>query len=128
MNLHAFLDHYTVMAGALVAGRRRFFSQNLESPDFSEILETISLQLPEIVGEGLYEVEADTLTGTLDPAFYVAQWLGNDYPTLVYHHGNSERPFDFSAFSKNSFKHVVLAQREQFAVNLIALRAHITDH
>jgi predicted esterase YcpF (UPF0227 family) len=123
MNLHAFLDHYTVLAGALVAGRRKFFSQSLESPIFSEILETTSLQLPEIRGEGIYEAPAETPVGVLDPAFYVAQWLGDDYPTLIYHHGNNERPFDFGVFSKNSFKHVVLAQREQFAANLIALRA-----
>jgi predicted esterase YcpF (UPF0227 family) len=123
MNLHAFLDHYTVLAGVFVAGRRKFFSQSLECPTFSKLLETTSLQLPEIHGEGLYEAQAETPIGTLDPAFYVAQWLGGDYPTLIYHHGNNERPFDFGAFSKNSFKHVVLAQKGQFAANLIALRA-----
>ena len=123
MNLHNFLDHYTVFLGALLAGRRKFFSQSVDSPDFAELLEATSLELPSIAGEGVYEVAAETPVGTLDPAFNIAQWLGPEHPTLIYHHGNNERPFDFGRLSKNTFKNVILDHRQAFKANLIALRA-----
>jgi len=123
MNIHSFLDHYTVLLGALLAGRRKFFDRGVESPDFADLLATTTLRLLEIGGEGIYEVAAGTVAGTLDPAFYVTQWLGPEHPTLIYHHGNNERPFDFGRFSKNSFKNVVLDHRQDFSANLIALRA-----
>jgi hypothetical protein len=123
MNLHRFLDHYTVTAGALLAGRSTFFSRSVDCPDFRELLEATKLQLPDIAGEGVYEVPAATAAGAMDPAFYIAQWLGPEHPTLIYHHGNNERPFDFGPFSKNTFKQVVLSHRHDFRANLIALRA-----
>jgi len=123
MNPHRFLDHYTVAAGALLAGRRTFFSRGVRCPAFDEVLEATRLQLPDVTGEGTYEVPAETLVGTLDPAFLIAQWVGPERPTLIYHHGNNERPFDFGPFSKNTFKQVVLSRREAFGANMIALRA-----
>ena len=123
MNLHAFLDEYTVSLAALLMGRRRYFSQSVDSPPLAELLETTHLTLPDIEGEGVYEVTAETVVGRLDPAFRLAQWLGPEHPTLIYHHGSNERPFEEGRFSKNTFKKVILDHREQFAANLIALRA-----
>jgi hypothetical protein len=123
MNLHQFLDHYTVFLGGLLTGRRKFFSQSVDSPDFAALLDTTSVELPPIAEEGIYEVSAESPVGPLDPAFYVAQWLGPEHPTLIYHHGNNERPFDFGAFSKNTFKNIILDHRQTFKANLIALRA-----
>ncbi len=123
MNLHTFLDHYTVAMGALLTGRRKFFSESVACPDFPELLEATSVAFPHVTGEGIYEAPASSPVGALDPAFYVAQWLGPEQPTLIYHHGNNERPFDFGRFSKNTFKNVVLDHRQNFPANLIALRA-----
>ncbi len=123
MNIHRFLDHYAVTLGAMLAGRRKFFARSVTSPDLGALLAETSVSLPHIAGEGIYETPAETPAGTLDPAFYVAQWRGPEHPTLIYHHGNNERPFDFGRFSKNSFKNVVLDHRRDFAANLIALRA-----
>jgi hypothetical protein len=123
MNLHRFLDHYTIAVGALLAGRSTFFSCSVDCPAFGEMLEATKLQLPDIAGEGIYETPAETLVGTLDPAFFIAQWLGPEHPTLIYHHGNNERPFDLSLFSKNTFKQVVLSHQHDVRANLIALRA-----
>lgn len=123
MNFHALIDHYTVVTGALLMGKRKFFSRSVDSPSVDELMERIRLELPEIVGEGIYEVKASTPGGELDPAFYVAQWLGADYPTLIYHHGNNERPFDFGALSKNTFNNIVLKHKADFPANLIAMRA-----
>ncbi len=38
MNVHIILDHYTVILGALLAGRRKFFSRSVESPGFAALL------------------------------------------------------------------------------------------
>lgn len=123
MNLHTLVDHYTVTVGALLAGRRKFFDRSLESPHLAALLETTALHLPDVTGEGIYEVTVDTAVGALDPAFAMAQWLGPEFPTLIYHHGSNERPFDLGPLSKNSFKRVIHDHRQTFSANLIALRA-----
>jgi hypothetical protein len=123
MNIHTFLDQYTVTLGAALLGTRKFFSQSVTCPSFDEILNATMVKLPEISGTGLYEVTAQSPIGPLDPALYVAQWLGDTYPTLIYHHGNNERPFDFGRFSKNTFKTIVRGHMEQFQANIIVLRA-----
>jgi hypothetical protein len=73
--------------------------------------------------EGIHETEAKTPVGKIDPAYYVAQWKGKGYPTIIYHHGNNERPFDFSRFAKNSFKNIFMDSKEPIDANLIAIRA-----
>jgi len=123
MNAHEILDSVSVGLGALSLGKNKFFSRSIDSPGFSEHLEAIELEVPEIEMPGGYQAVADTLAGRLDPGFYVAQWLGEGHPTIIYHHGNNERPFDFSHFSRNSFMHILLSKREPVQANLIALRA-----
>jgi predicted esterase YcpF (UPF0227 family) len=121
MNIHAFLDNLTVKAATL--SKFRYFSSSIESPEFSEHLEAIQLDVPRIQGEGFYEVPAYSLVGALDPAFHVAQWRGSEFPTLIYHHGNNERPFDYGPTSKNTFKNIFLSKKDDLPVNLISLRA-----
>lgn len=123
MNFHSFLDVLTVKSAALAVGNKGFFSSGVSAPSFREQLSGITLELPAFSGEGSFEVEAPSIVGQLDPAFFVAQWLGHDYPTLIYHHGNNERPFDFGPLSKNTFKHIILKRKESFRANLIAIRA-----
>jgi hypothetical protein len=121
MNFHAFLDNLTVKAATL--SKFRYFSSSVESPTFSEHLEAIELDVPRIQGEGYYEVYAYSLVGALDPAFHVAQWRGSEFPTLIYHHGNNERPFDYGPSSKNTFKNIFFAKKQAIPANLISLRA-----
>jgi len=75
------------------------------------------------LGEGKYEVEAETEAGVMNPAFLIHQWKGTDYPTIIYHHGNLERPFDFHWYIKNTFRDIFVSSREPIEANLIALRA-----
>lgn len=123
MNIHSFVDHYTVLMGALVAGRRKFFAESTASRTLPELLESTAMQLPAAEGEGSYEVPTGSAVGPLDPAFFVAQWHGAGHPTLIYHHGNNERPFAFNPWSKNTFQDIIYAHRDLFPANLIALRA-----
>ncbi len=122
MNKHILYDKLIVQIGSATIGRDRFFSQNIESESYAEHLNHISLEIPGIE-EGFHEVEAQTLVGTLDPAYYVMQWNGKGYPTIIYHHGNNERPFDFRKFAKNSFKKIFVDVKKPIEANIIAVRA-----
>ena len=121
--MHAFVDNYTVAVTALLLGKKRWFKDSVESPSFEEQLDGISLTLPEINGEGFYELAAKTLVGTLDPAFEVAKWVSPQHPTIIYHHGNNESPFEYGTFSKNTFKNVLHKNKQFIDANLISLRA-----
>ena len=101
----------------------RYFSSSVDSPSFAEHLAAVELDLPLIQGEGYYEIPAISLAGPLDPAFQIAQWRGSEFPILIYHHGTNERPFDYGAASKNTFKNIFLAKKDSIPANLIALRA-----
>jgi hypothetical protein len=123
MNKHIFLDKLTVNLAAKATKNFRFFDDSLDSPTLKMHIDNVSLHLPKLNGVGQYEVRAESLVGPLDAAFMIGQWKGNGYPTILYHHGNNERPFDMGAASKNSFKNIFLAGKTPFPANLIALRA-----
>jgi hypothetical protein len=123
MNVHVLLDKITVHSAAAAVKEFRFFQDSLKSADLAAHIGAVSMRLPALQGKAKYELEAETLVGMLDPAFMISQWHGADYPTILYHHGNNERPFDLGMTSKNSFKNIFLAGKTPFPANLIALRA-----
>jgi hypothetical protein len=123
MNMHVLYDQMTVSMAASLARNFRFFCDSLESADLPTHVGSIRMEIPAFDGKGTFEVPAHSLAGDLDPAFRVAQWLGDSYPTVIYHHGNNERPFDFGMASKNSFKNIFMTGKPAFPANLIALRA-----
>jgi hypothetical protein len=123
MNYHALIDTLAVELSALALDRYKFFSASIESPPLAEHLARTTLRLPVLKGQGIYELMAESLVGRLNPAFCIAQWLGEEYPTVLWHHGNAERPFDFRWFSQTSFKRIFLGSREPVQANLIALAA-----
>ncbi|MFN2396251.1 MAG: hypothetical protein ABR597_11245 [Bacteroidales bacterium] len=123
MNKHIFFDNLTASVGALIAGKKKFFAKSIQSPAWEELVAGINLTIPSIEGEGIFEVNAETLAGGLDPAFRVAQWKGNEYPTIIYHHGNNERPFDFKKTAKNTFYNIFINSQENLEANLIVVRA-----
>jgi predicted esterase YcpF (UPF0227 family) len=122
MNIHIFYDKLAILMAEKTFRNFRFFSDSLESEKISAHIKNINLSLPDFNQEGTYEIKAAGPSGKLDPAFLVARWLGPGYPTIIYHHGNNERPFDFGPTSKNSFKNILLSGSPAPA-NLIALRA-----
>ncbi|UCF78074.1 MAG: hypothetical protein JSW03_08160 [Candidatus Eiseniibacteriota bacterium] len=123
MNIHTALDNLLIDLSALCLGRSRFFDRGITSPTFEEHLRSTVLSVPDIEGEGRRELEADTLSGRLDPALHVAQWRGTGYPTVIYHHGGMERPFDYGPFSKNTFGRILFSKKKPVEANLINLRA-----
>lgn len=123
MNKHILLDNITAKVGALIAGKKKFFANSLQSQPFEELVATAELEFPKMEGEGIYDVKAKTSVGELDPAFMVAQWMGSEYPTIIYHHGNNERPFDFKKSAKNTFYNIFINTKDKVDANLIVVRA-----
>jgi hypothetical protein len=123
MNRHIFLDNLTATIGALATGKKKFFSHKQESQPFSELIEKTKIKIPETILEGTYELKAETPSGILDPAFKIAKWHGNEFPTIIYHHGNNERPFDFRKSAKNTFYQIFVKTKEEIQANLIVVRA-----
>lgn len=127
MNKHIFVDNLTAHVGALVAGKNKFFSQSIDSKPFDQLVNEIEVDIPEITGEGTFELEAATAGGPVGIAFRVEKWMGADYPTLIYHHGNNERPFDYSKNAKNTFRNIFVSAKETFNLNLVVVRAPFHD-
>ncbi len=127
MNKHIFLDHLTASVGGLIAGKKKFFASGLQSPGFEAHIAAIELDSPSIAGEGIFEIKAKTLVGNLGCAFRVAQWMGIDYPTIIYHHGNNERPFDFKKSAKNTFYNILANPKYGIEANLVVVRAPFHD-
>ncbi len=123
MNKHIFFDNLTATIGALATGKKKFFSQSLESQGFSALINKTEIHLPGKFQEGTYELEAETPIGILDPAFKIVKWNGNNFPTIIYHHGNNERPFDFRKSAKNTFFQIFVNTQEEIKANLIVVRA-----
>jgi len=123
MNKHIFFDNLTASIGAMVGGKKKFFAKRIQSPTFEEQVAAVELELPSFFDEGIYELRAKTLVGDLDPAFRVAQWKGYEHPTIIYHHGNNERPFDFKKSAKNTFYNIFLNTQKKLDTNIIVVRA-----
>lgn len=117
MNFMGILDVVALNVSSLAVRKSRYFQDDINSVSIADHLEGIKLTIPQFSGEGLYECEAETLVGKLEPAFKVAQWKGSEYPTIIYHHGASEEPFDFS------FNKIFPLKKISVDANLIAIRA-----
>jgi hypothetical protein len=123
MNKHVFLDNFTATIGTMISGKLKFFSESIESVSFKDHIKSIKISIPEINMEGTYETAARTSAGKLDPAFRVEKWLGYDYPTIIYHHGNNERPFDYRKSAKNTFLNIFVKAHDKFRCNIIVVRS-----
>ena len=117
MNIHKLLDNLTITISAPLLARSRYFRQSVQSQAMDEHLAAIRLELPPIDGEGVYELPAQSLVGELDPAFRISQWLGAGYPTIIFHHGTNENPYD------RSFKSIFPRHKVEIPANLIVVRA-----
>lgn len=115
MNVHAFLDEAVLTIGSWFSPKA--LRNSITSPPIEAHLYGVKLDAPAIHGEGDYDVTARTLAGELDAAFRIAQWLGTQHPTVIYHHGASETPFDFG------FNHIFPHEEQAIRANLALVRA-----
>lgn len=111
-NIHVIIDWATSIFSGNVP-----FSKGVESRSFKEHVDAVKLQIQPWQGEGMYEVEAQTLEGTMYPAFRIYRWYSDTAPTLIFHHAAFEYPFD--GVFKKIFDNACL---KKLKVNLIVVR------
>lgn len=118
MNIHGLVDEISVRLGALISPK--YFRDNAESPPIAEHLGALRLHAPLDVGamEAEEEITADSLVGELNALVRKERWIGPESPTVIYHHGASEIPYDYG-FRRIFPPGDPLCQK----VNLFAVRA-----
>jgi len=119
LGIHGLIDRLSIFTGTLFAAK--YFREDLQAHSMEEHLKAVKLSLPEISGEGDYIIEAETLAGSLETLFRIAQWKGADFPTIIYHHGAAEIPFDFG------FNKIFPLKKMDIAANFILIRAPYHD-
>lgn len=126
VNKHIRNDEMTAKVSRAFFRKKGFFRESTTGPSFEEHVAACKVDVPPIGEEGVHMLSAETLVGPLATAFEVARWRGSDHPTVIYHHGNNERPFDRSRWAKNTFRKIFL-QDDSFEANLIVVRAPFHD-
>ncbi|WP_254531747.1 hypothetical protein [Natrinema gelatinilyticum] len=127
MNRHELVDSATVTVSALALRGNTFFSRSLTSPHTGDAVSDTSVTLDSVKISGKRAVVAETPVGRFRSAYLAWQWHGDDDPTLIYHHGSGEDPFDFGQFNSNSFKRLFAAAAWDVPANVIAIRAPFHD-
>ncbi len=123
MNRHVLMDSLPVKLASRLFWKTKLFRHSLDSMPYDKLLKSIEIKWPMITGTGVYEVPAQTPRGIFDPAFRITCWRGNSYPTVIYHHGNNERPFNRWPLVRNTFHDIFLGDKRPFPANLIVVRA-----
>ncbi len=116
MNHHSFLDSFSLWLGLPFLRSKKYFRKSVEGPRVKELLYDINLDFPNIKGEGEYDVESDTDVGKIDPKFKVKFNRGKEFPTIIYHHGNAENPYD------KRFNKIFSHKKGDIDANLIVVR------
>lgn len=124
---HELIDIGTVQLSALFLRDAKFFSRSLGSRPLVEVASESEAAVADLRSAGERTVPVDTPVGAFEAAYVPWQWRGPDYPTLIYHHGSGERPFDFGRFSSNSFRRLFVATDEAIPANVVAVRAPFHD-
>ncbi len=124
LHFHTFLDWAVISLGRFSTRDRAYFREGVETRDFEEHLKAVRLEIPATLHEGLYELEARTLEGPMDPAFRVLHWYSPSAPTIIYNHGASQYPYD------GIFAGIFPAEitKRPLKVNLIVIRTPFHRH
>jgi len=117
MNFHEFADILGTSIGGLVARKHKYFSKGVESKRIIDIINLLHIDMPTINGGGYYPVVVKYEDKNEEAAFFADQWLGSEYPVIIYHHGAAEGSYDFS------YKRILGKNKEDIKANLIAIQA-----
>src|SRR6056297_3201159 len=127
MNVHGAIDVGTIGLSALLLGDEKFFANGIDTEPIVEVAADAETTIPDVSCAGEHEVTVATPVGEFEAAYMPWQWRGPEYPTLIFHHGSGERPFDFGRFSSNSFRRLFVASDRDVQANLVAVRAPFHD-
>ncbi len=114
-NKHTLIDTVSVSLGSLFF--KKYFRDGIDSVGIEEHLEAVNIDVPQLMSEQEYPILSETLAGELESAINLVQWKGPEYPTVIYHHGASEIPYNYG------FKNIFPVDKQLFEVNLILIRA-----
>jgi hypothetical protein len=123
MNRHELIDIGTVRLTGLLLRNQKLFGQSIETPPLVDTAVEATATVDDVTTAGRHDVTVDTPIGSFEAAYLPWQWLGAEYPTIIYHHGSGEQPFDFGRFSSNTFRRVFVAADPPFPANIIAVQA-----
>ena len=115
MSVHGIIDTLAVSLGARFMPK--YFRDGAESKSVADTLAEVRLELPKMNEEGDYDLVASTPVGDLNAGVRMAQWVGGDAPTVIYHHGASEIPYDFG------FKGIFPLHKTTIPANFFLVRA-----
>ena len=130
MNRHELVDVVTIRLSGLLLGDAKLFSRSLASPPVGEVIEGATVPDAEPLDPddtAVRTLDVETPVGTFEAAYRVERWLGPTYPTLCYHHGSGEDPFEDGRFASNSFRRLFATEAFAAPVNLLAVRAPFHD-
>ncbi|WP_312621913.1 FAD:protein FMN transferase [Haloarcula sp. 1CSR25-25] len=106
MNRHELLDIATIRLSSLFLGGTKFFAHSIDSPPLVEVSTETTPPIDDLGDPstaGRHDVVVDTPLGEFEAAYLPWRWLGAEYPTLIYHHGSGEQPFDVGRFSNHVY-------------------------
>lgn len=117
MNVYEFIDQFAMSIGSVAAKKYKYFSKSVESKRIADLLNEMEVDVPKIDGEGYYTVNVQIDGNNEEAAFMVAQWKGENYPTIIYHHGAAEGSYDLS------FNQILAKKKSEIKANLIGIQA-----
>lgn len=128
MNKHYLIDTVAISVGAFFYPK--YFRNKVKSKSLTEHFNEIALDMPKIefttnADKQEYDVNVSSFIGSLNAGFCLQQWLGLEYPTIIYHHGASEIPYDYG------FKNIFPVHKKGSAAikaNLFSVRAVFHDN
>jgi len=117
MNRYVFLDKASLISSAVYLFGSKYFRESIDSATLKEHIEHTDIEFPENPDKRFCELKAKTLVGDVFPAYRIAQWKSDTYPTIIYHHGEAEEPYD------HSFNKIFPIEMLKMPVNFIIVRA-----
>jgi len=75
---------------------KKFFRESIKTKSFAENLAAVDVTLPKIAGINEYSFTANTLDGEMATGLKILRWAGPEAPTLIYHQGGGEIPYDYT--------------------------------
>jgi len=123
MNRHTFLDTLSVVVGSRLVGGHKFFADSVESAPIGDVVAESEAAIDGIDRSEIQEISVETPVGDLTVGYRVWQWVGPDAPTVVYHHGNNEDPFDDGRFATHTFGTIFHGHGDEVPANVLAVRA-----
>ena len=117
MSINGFIDNYAMSIGALVARKHKYFSKGIESKKIIDVANSLNIDMPNIKGSGYYPFFVEYEDKKQEAAFNIEQWIADESPVIIYHHGAAEGSYDFS------FKKILAKNKNEIKANLIAIQA-----